>query len=83
MHSVLNALYERVLLFYEGQHIAIHDGADWNTSDLVALALEASIAMGGKSVRCAGILPGASMRVTAGPLSPFDEGDKAVFLDEI
>lgn len=83
MPSFLNSLFERFLPFHEGQRIDVHDGADWNTADLLALGLEASLAMGGKSVRCTGIVPGASMRVTAGPLSPFDDGDKAVLLDEI
>ncbi len=39
--------------------------------------------MGGKPVRCVGIVPGASMRITAGPLRPLDAGDKAGLVDEI
>ncbi|EOZ4791471.1 TPA: hypothetical protein ACGJ0L_002360 [Pseudomonas aeruginosa] len=81
--SSVPAAYECFAPFHEGQQIRISNGAAWNTADLVMLALEASLALSGKPVRCAGVLPGASMRVTTGPLQLFDDADKAEFLDDV
>lgn len=81
--SPIPAAYECFAPFYEGQQISIDNGAAWNTADLVMLALEASLALGGQPVRCVGVVPGASMRLTTGPLWPFDDADKAEILDVI
>lgn len=56
--SSVPAAYECFAPFHEGQQIRISNGAAWNTADLVMLALEASLALSGKPVRCAGVLPG-------------------------
>lgn len=81
--SPISAPYECFAPFYEGQQIRIGNGATWSTADLVMLSLEASLALGGKPVRCVGVVPGASMRVTTGSLQPFDDADKADVLDVI
>lgn len=81
--SPISATYACFAPFYEGQRIRIGNGATWSTADLVMLALEASLALGGKPVRCVGVVPGASMRVTTGSLRPFDDADKADILDVI
>ncbi|WP_025809810.1 hypothetical protein [Pseudomonas chlororaphis] len=69
--------------FHEGQHIEIGDGADWNTADLVRLAFEGSLALEGRPVRCTGVVPGVSMRVTAGTFESFDQGHMAELFDDI
>lgn len=77
------AAYECFAPFYEGQRIRIGNGAAWNTADLVMLALEVSLALGGKPVRCLGVVPGASMRVTTDSLQPFDDAEKDDVIDII
>ncbi|MGH8778817.1 MAG: hypothetical protein ACREXZ_07090 [Paraburkholderia sp.] len=60
------------LRFHEGTHVVLSDGATLGTSHLFEILMMASMALAGKPVRCAGILPGVTMWATTGALRVLD-----------
>lgn len=61
--------------FREGGRMQLTGGADRSTESIFRVALFASLALGCQPIRCAGIVPGVSMRVSAGDLILDDGGD--------
>lgn len=65
------------------RRVDIADGHSHSTADLVQLVLEVAFALGSKTVRCIGIVPGATMLASAGELRPLDTGEKLQFIEDI
>lgn len=65
--------------FYEGARIVIPGDENRATHDIFATALIASMSLRGKPVRCSGIVPGVTMRISSGGLRP-RVGDEAEWL---
>lgn len=72
-----------VIEFREGARIAISPQANDSTRGLVEMALVGAMALEGKAVRCAGVVPGVTMRVSTGGLRPRDSDEAAFFTADI
>lgn len=67
----------------EGAHISIPSHETLSTRELVELALNGSMAMRGKPVRCVAVVPGVSMSVSTGRLYPCDGDEAQTFAADI
>ncbi|MFM0285647.1 hypothetical protein [Paraburkholderia megapolitana] len=61
--------------FREGDRVKIPGGPDRSSKAIFSTALFGSLALQGQPVRCSGIAPGVSMRISAGSFRPFDENE--------
>ncbi len=50
----------------EGAHIVVENGSRESTEALVGIVLSSSLAIGGKPVRCSGVVPGVTMSASTG-----------------
>lgn len=75
--------FSRSIELREGAHIRIPSHETLSTRDLVELALNGSMAMQGKPVRCAGVVPGVTMSVSTGRLYPCDGDEAQMFAADI
>ncbi|QOK82870.1 hypothetical protein [Ralstonia solanacearum] len=64
----------------EGARIMVENGSRQSTETLVGIVLSSSMALGGKPVRCSGVVPGVTMSVSTGlfKLHDGEEWDGAV-----
>ncbi len=64
----------------EGARIVVENGSRQSTETLVGIVLSSSMALGGKPVRCSGVVPGVTMSVSTGlfKLHDGEEWDGAV-----
>ncbi|MGO4813454.1 hypothetical protein AB4156_28360 [Cupriavidus sp. 2MCAB6] len=68
--------------FYKGGHVEV-TGREYSSQDALELALDASLALGGKPVRCVAIVPGATVSVSTGTLEPWDDGERLQYFEDL
>ena len=63
--------------YREGADVRIEAGPDYSSETIFVDAVTGSLTLGGKPVRCTGIVPGVTMRVSIGGPVPFSSPDAA------
>src|SRR5581483_5766455 len=64
-------------VYSEGAHVRMEGGPDYSSEAMFIDAVTGSLTLGGKPVRCTGIVPGVTMRVSIGVPVPFSSPDAA------